>query len=86
LILTLFLLAEYPYRVCDDLVENFLITSLFIPFTKFYDDFVPDLDQSDDDSSVSSETTVSEGEDDENDDFSIKVEETSISDEADYRE
>jgi hypothetical protein len=53
-----------------------------VPFTEFYDDFVPDLDQSDDDSSVSSETSVSEGEDDENDDFSIKVEETSVSDEA----
>jgi hypothetical protein len=53
-----------------------------VPFTEFYDDFVPDLDQSDDDSSVSSEPLVSEGEDDENDDFSIKVEETSVSDEA----
>jgi hypothetical protein len=28
--LTLFLLAEYPYRVCDDSIENFLITSLFV--------------------------------------------------------
>jgi hypothetical protein len=31
-----------------------------VPFTEFYDDFVPDLDQSDDDSSVSSETSVSD--------------------------
>ena len=50
-----------------------------VPFKELYNVFIPDLVQSNDDSSVSSKTMVSEGEDDENDDFSIKVEETPVS-------
>jgi hypothetical protein len=46
-----------------------------------YNDFVPDLTETNDDSSTSSKTTISEGVDDEYDDDFIKEEETSVLDE-----
>jgi hypothetical protein len=49
-----------------------------VPFEELYDDFVPNLMQTNDDSSTSSKTTISEGMGDEYDNDSIKEEEMAV--------